>query len=115
PMKRRWWVAGTAVLGAALWLGLPELARKMEFFRVRRVEFIGVRYLAPETALEALELPALLNVFDDLEPFAERARGIPGVAAAEARRRLPGTLLIELVELPPVAMIHRRGRLVLMD
>ncbi|HLS48090.1 MAG TPA: FtsQ-type POTRA domain-containing protein, partial [Gemmatimonadales bacterium] len=114
-MKRRWIVAGTAALGVALWFGLPALARKMEFFRVRRVEFIGMRYLSPETTLEALELPAGLNVFDDLEPFAERARGIPGVAAASARRRLPGTLLIELDELPPVAMIHRRGRLVLMD
>src|SRR5690606_3894107 len=92
-MKRRWIVAGTAALGVALWFGLPALARKMEFFRVRRVEFIGMRYLSPETTLEAPELPAGLNVFDDLEPFAERARGIPGVAAAS----------------------DRRGRLVLMD
>jgi hypothetical protein len=28
---------------------------------------------------------------------------------------MPGTIVVELDELPPVAMIHRRGRLVLMD
>lgn len=114
-MKRRWRLLGAAAIAALLWWGLPALARRMDFFRVRRVEFVGMRHLAPQTALEALELPARLNVFESLDAIEARARGIPGVARAEVSRRMPGTLVVELEELPPVALIHRRGRLVLMD
>ena len=87
----------------------------MDFFRVRRVEFVGMRHLAPPAALEALALPARLNVFEPLDSIEARARRMPGIARAKVSRRLPGTLVVELEELPPVAMIHRRGRLVLMD
>ncbi|HEU5050394.1 MAG TPA: FtsQ-type POTRA domain-containing protein [Gemmatimonadales bacterium] len=114
-MSRRWIALGGVFAAAALWFALPALGRRMEFFRVRRVEFVGMRHLAPATALEALELPRSLTVFDDLEPIERRARSIPGITGVTVRRRLPGTLVVELTELPPVALIHRRGRLVLMD
>src|ERR671912_1834374 len=114
-MRRRWWLAGAVLAGALLWWAVPFIAMRMEFFRVRRVEFVGMRHLAPETALAARELPARLNIFADLDSIELRARAIPGVARAEVGRRMPGTLVVQLVELPPVAMIHRRGRLVFMD
>jgi cell division protein FtsQ len=114
-MTRRWRVAGAALLAALLWWAAPAIARRMEFFRVRRVEFVGMRHLAPETALEALALPTRLNIFDELDSIEVRARGIPGVARADVSRRMPGTLVVSVDELPPVALIHRRGRLVLMD
>lgn len=114
-MKRRWRLLGALAIAGVLWWGMPAVARRMEFFRVRRVEFVGMRHLAPATALEALALPPRLNVFEPLDSIAARADRIPGIARAEVSRRLPGTLVIELDELPPVAMIHRRGRLVLMD
>ena len=114
-MKRRWRLLGGVAIAGLLWWGVPALARRMDFFRVRRVEFVGMRHLAPEAALDALDLPERLNVFESLDSIEARARGIPGVAEAEVSRRLPGTLVVELAELPPVAMIHRRGRLVLMD
>jgi cell division protein FtsQ len=114
-MTRRWRLLGGAALAGLLWWGLPALARRMEFFRVRRVEFVGMRHLTPESALEALGLPARLNVFESLDSIEARAARIPGIARADVSRRLPGTLVVELEELPPVAMIHRRGRLVLMD
>lgn len=114
-MKRRWRLLGAALAAGVLWWGAPTRARRMEFFRVRRVEFVGMRYLAPETALAALQLPNRLNIFEELDSVAVRARGIPGVARADVSRRMPGTLVVELEETPPVALIHRRGRLVLMD
>ncbi|HEU4828601.1 MAG TPA: FtsQ-type POTRA domain-containing protein [Gemmatimonadales bacterium] len=114
-MKRRWRLLGAAAIAVLAWWGLPAVARRMDFFRVRRVEFVGMRHLAPRTALDALELPARLNVFESLDSIEARARGIPGVARAEVSRRMPGTLVVELEEVPPVALIHRRGRLVQMD
>ncbi|HEX6645156.1 MAG TPA: FtsQ-type POTRA domain-containing protein [Gemmatimonadales bacterium] len=114
-MKRRWRLLGGATIAAALWWGVPSVARRMTFFEVRRIEFVGMRHLAPETAVAALALPERFNLFESLDSVEARAAAIPGVARATVSRRLPGTIVVELDELPPVALIHRRGRLVLMD
>ena len=114
-MKRRWLTLGGAALGAALWFGGPGLGRKLEFFRVRRVEFAGMHHLKPAVALPALGLGRDASIFDNLDPVAERAARIGGVQAAEAGRRFPGTLVVRLREIPPVALVPRGSRLALMD
>ncbi len=114
-MKRRWQVVAAVAVGAALWFGLPALGRRTEFFRVRRVEFVGLRYGAPGPALDSLRLPERLTVFDDLAPVAQRARRIPGVTTARVERRLPGTLVLHVTERRPVAVVPVRGRLAYMD
>lgn len=114
-MKRRWLVAGAIGLAAALWFGGPIVARRVDFFRVRRVEFAGLRYQSPDAALRTLGIPRKLSLFDDLAGVRARAARIPGVIRADVSRRLPGTLVVRLVERQPVALVPRAGLLRLMD
>jgi cell division protein FtsQ len=114
-LKPGWVVLGAAALGLALWAGLPPALRHVGFFRVRRVEFAGLRYGDERELTRALGLAPGASVFDDLEPLAERILAVPGVAEAEVRRRIPGTIRVTLREREPVALAPGRGRLALMD
>ena len=113
-MKRRWGLGGV-VLVPVLWFGGPLAARQLDFFRVRRVEFVGLRYGSPETALAKLALPRSLNLFGNLDGVEKRAASIPGVRSARVSRRLPGTLVITVRERVPVALVPSNGTLRLMD
>ena len=113
-MKRLRWLAG-ALLVPVLWFGGPLAARKLDFFRVRRVEFVGLRYGSPETALRKLALPRELNLFADLAAVERHAAAIPGVRSVRVGRRLPGTLVITVRERVPVALVPNNGSLRLMD
>ncbi len=114
-MKAGWKSLAAAAAGAALWFGLPALGKRIEFFQVRRVEFVGLKYGNPQAALDSLRLPERFTVFDDLDPIAERALRVPGITAARAGRRLPGTLVLHVTERRPVAVVPARGRLAYMD
>ena len=37
-------VLGCVALAAGLWFGAPRLLARLDFFRVRRVEVVGLRY-----------------------------------------------------------------------
>lgn len=113
-MKWPWWVGG-ALLLPALWFGGPAAARQLDFFRVRRVEFVGLRYGSPDVALAKLALPRQLNLFADLAAIERRASAIPGVRSAKVGRRLPGTLVVSVRERVPVALVPSNGSLGLMD
>lgn len=63
----------------------------------------------------ALQLGPTASVFDDPAPLARRVYAMPGVAAVDVTRRLPGTLEIELAETAPVALASRGDRLALLD
>ncbi|MGH7508675.1 MAG: cell division protein FtsQ/DivIB [Gemmatimonadales bacterium] len=111
---------GSQLLGALLvlglvWAGAPRLLNRLEFFRVRRVEIAGLRYLAPARVMEALALDSSASVFDDLSSAGHRVRALPGVLSAQVSRRLPGTLEIVLVEAVPVALAPGNGGMALLD
>jgi len=114
-LKPGWKVLGGLGLGLALWFGLPGLLRGLDFFRVRRVEIAGLQYLDPAKVIAALKLSPKASVFDDPAPLRRRVYAMPGVNAVEVDRRLPGTLEVELVEAPPVALASRGDGLVLLD
>lgn len=114
-MKRGWKVLAAAAAGAAFWFGMPALGKRIEFFQVRRVEFVGLKYGDPRAALDSLHLPERFTVFDDLDPIAERALKVPGITSATAGRRLPGTLVLRVTERRPVALVPAGGRLAYMD
>ena len=91
------------VLLIPLWS--PLLLRQLSFFRVRRVEVVGVRYVDPREILDRLRIDTLASVWDDADPLADRVAGHPLVRHVEIDRRLPGTLVVRLVEHAPVALI----------
>ena len=85
---RGWRVAVGLVAVLAAWVLGPRLLGHVGFFRVREVTLVGVRYLVPDTVINALRLGPSASVFDDLDPLVERrtapASGAQGRAAESA-------------------------------
>ncbi len=113
---RRWWrpalmalAVGTA--GALVWFGAPTVLRRVGFFTVRRVEFVGVTAVRPADLLAAMQIPPRGSLFDELGPYQARVLAFPGIRSAEVHRRLPGTLVVEVTEARAVALAPRNGRL----
>lgn len=108
---------GGAVLGLMIvWMVAPLGLKRLEFFRVRQVELVGIRYLDADAVLAALRLDANASVFDDTEPLAERLRKMEGVADASVSRRPPGSLKVIVREIEPVAFFaDARGALAVVD
>ena len=102
--RARRWAIGLAALVTAWILG-PRLLRHVGFFRVRQVELVGVRYLAPDAVIGALHLAPRASVFDDLDRLTERLRGLPGIAEARVARRFPASLKVIVREEEAVALV----------
>jgi cell division protein FtsQ len=97
-------VAGSALL-VPCWLGAPLVLRRLPMFRVRQIELVGVRNLAPDVVIAALRLGPRASVFGDTRLLADRVRGLAGVAEARVVRRLPTVLSVELREVEPAALV----------
>jgi len=109
-------VRGLGAVGLVLALvGGFRVARTLAFFRVRRVELAGARYLTPAGVARALAIAPGRSVFDGTDSLRERVRGMLGVVEARVARRLPGTIRVTVREAEPVALAPRGGRLVLVD
>ncbi len=107
PAKKRYmvWGASCAVGVVALFFGLPLLLGTLDFFHVQRVQLEGARFLTPSAVIAALGADTTASVFDDAKEFAAKVEAIPLVAKARVRRRLPGTLVVTIVERTPVALV----------
>lgn len=114
-MSRRGRRVLLGVAAAGLLVVSPLVLREMAFFRVRRVEVVGARYLAPERIVEALGLAADQNLFDPLGDAAERVAAVPGVVRAGVGRRPPGTVRVTVVEREPAGLVPGRAGLVPVD
>lgn len=108
-------MVGALVLLPTLWFGGPRLLRHLDFFRLRRVEIIGLENGSAAAVLDALRIPAGASLFDDLEPIRRRAGKVPGVSHIEVSRRLPGTIRIEVSERAPVGLVDAGDGLRLID
>jgi cell division septal protein FtsQ len=108
-------VLGGLLAAVALGLVTPALLRRLEFFRVRRVEITGIQYLAPARIITAAGLGDRSSVFDDLLEAGRELKALPGVRSAQIKRRLPGTLEIVVEEAAPVALSPRGATLTLLD
>jgi len=111
---RRWRRGAAALLlvllASAPWWG-PRLLAQLAFFRVRRVELVGARYIAPRDILRRLAVDTLASVWDPTGPLQARVAAHPSVKAARVRRKLPGTLVVEVTEWTPVALVPTRDGL----
>lgn len=103
----RWGIGGVVACGALVLLvsQAPRLLRRLELFRVERVEVIGTRYLAPHQVLAASGITENSSVFDDPAPWLAALLAEPLVAEAEIEREFPGTLVVRVVEVEPVALV----------
>jgi len=102
----RWLVlAATAAALVGAGAAAPALLRRSDAFGVRRVEVVGTRFLAPHEALAWSGITAASSVFDDPETWRAALLRHVLVADAQVERRLPGTVVLRVVEAVPVALV----------
>jgi cell division protein FtsQ len=106
-------VVGLVLLASPLWG--PPVLRRLDFFRVRRVEILGTRYTAPGDLLDRLRVDTARSVWDPLEPLAARLRTHAQIESVTVTRRLPGTLVVRVKERHPVALVEAPGGLRAVD
>ncbi|MFW6078196.1 MAG: cell division protein FtsQ/DivIB [Gemmatimonadota bacterium] len=92
--------------GAAAIAFAPDLLRRWDVFRVRHVEVVGSRYVAPQTALERSGITGEANVFDDAAAWRRALMEHPVIEEVRIERRLPGTLVLRLREAEPIALVR---------
>ncbi|HEX7049153.1 MAG TPA: FtsQ-type POTRA domain-containing protein [Longimicrobiales bacterium] len=95
----------TAVVGlVAAAAQAPRLLRYIPAFRVEHVRVMGTRYLAPHEALALSGITRASNVFDDPAPWRAALMAHPLVSDVRIERELPGTLVLTVTEVEPVAL-----------
>jgi cell division protein FtsQ len=72
---------------------------------VRHVQVVGARYVQPREVLERLKVDTLASVWDPEAPLEARVATHPLVRDVHVGRKLPGTLVVHLVEHTPVALV----------
>jgi cell division protein FtsQ len=100
-------IVALLLAGSPFWA--PLLMRRMAFFHVKRIEILGARYVAPSDILARLHVDTMASVWDATSLIAARVMTHPEVERAEVRRKLPGTLVIEVTERVPVALVPAVG------
>jgi cell division protein FtsQ len=107
--SRRWrWallVIALLVLAASPLWG-PHVLRHLAFFRVRRVEILGARYTPPAELLDRLRVDTTRSVWDPLGPLEARIRSHAQIESVTVTRKLPGTLVVQVLERRPVALVN---------
>jgi cell division protein FtsQ len=107
--KRRWEKPAAIAVGVFLLILAPFWAplflRRLAFFRVRHVEVVGARYIQPRDVVERLNVDTLTSVWDPAGRLEARVRGHPLIREVRVGRRLPGTLVVRVVEHVPVALV----------
>jgi cell division protein FtsQ len=99
-------LAGVAVillLGAPFWG--PLVLRQLSFFRVRKVEIIGARYVPVSDIMDRLHADTTASVWDPTGPLVSRLASHPQLHTVTVRRKLPGTLVVEVQENLPIALV----------
>jgi len=91
------------LLASPLWG--PRALRHLAFFRVRKIEVNGLRYTPASEVLARLKVDTTRSVWDPLAPLAARVMEHPQVESATVSRKLPGTLVVDVTERRPVALV----------
>jgi hypothetical protein len=107
-MRRELKILLATVALPGLWTGADratEAVASLDTFRVTDVEVRGLRYLPRDEALGLLAVDAQTSVWADVDFVAEELRGHGLVREVRVRRRVPGTLIVEVSERRPVALV----------
>lgn len=108
-------ILGGVALVAFVWLGLPRIARRMDFFRVQKVDVRGLRNMRAADIVRQLPIRTGMSLYDPLDSIALAADSIPGVQQASVGRRWPGTMVITVTEADPVGLVMKGGKLQLVS
>lgn len=95
---------GIAVIATTPWWG-PRLLAEMSFFRLRRVQVVGARYLRADSIVALLGVDTTRSLWDETDELVARVRTHPQVSDVEISRRVPGTLVVTVTERVPVAFV----------
>jgi cell division protein FtsQ len=95
---------GIAVIATTPWWG-PRLLAEMSFFRLRRVQVVGARYLRADSIVALLGVDTTRSIWDETDELVARVRTHPQVSDVEIARRVPGTLVVTVTERVPVAFV----------
>lgn len=98
---------GTLAL-AALWeVGsrVPAALSSMQTFRVRTVDFRGLHFVTRADALADMKLSPTATVWTSTHMLAERLEADPMIRTARVTRRIPSTLIVDVVERHPIALV----------
>ncbi|WP_174292807.1 cell division protein FtsQ/DivIB [Sphingomonas bacterium] len=116
--------AGTALaLVAASWIGVPGMiggaiaeGASRAGFRVEQIEITGLHRMDRMTVYAvALDQKSTAMTRLDLDAVREKLLRYGWIADAHVSRRLPDTLLIDIVERAPAAVWQDKGELTLID
>jgi cell division septal protein FtsQ len=88
---------------------VPEALARVDYFEIHTIRVEGARWLTDADAEAAVGLAPGTNLWEDASVWVERLRAHPLVLEARARRRPPGTLLFEVTEREPVALLPTPG------
>jgi cell division protein FtsQ len=106
--RRLWRAAGAlgalSLTAASPWWG-PAALSELQFFRVRRVEVVGTIHLSPVEVYRRLGVDTTVSVWTETDALAARVAAHPQVREARVERRLPGTLVVRVLEKLPVALV----------
>ncbi|MBI3789343.1 MAG: FtsQ-type POTRA domain-containing protein [Gemmatimonadetes bacterium] len=108
-----WAGLGLVLLASPFW-GRAVL-RQMRFFNVRTVRVEGVRYVDPAVLVARLRVDTTVSLFADGDAWIARVNGHPQVDSVRIARELPGTLVLQVSERLPVALVPAAGGLVALD
>ncbi len=90
---------------AALLARAPGALARVAVFEVREVRLEGATFLPLDEAVAAAGIDEGASVWDDLDTWSAALREHPLVDEVRIRRRLPATLVLEIVERAPVALL----------
>lgn len=105
--RTRWLLlacAASAVTSVAA--GAPAMLRRMDSFKVERVEIRGTKYFGAYDALVLTGISRTSNVFDEFGPWRIRLLRHPMVLDAQIERELPNTIKVEITETEPLALVR---------
>lgn len=97
-------LCGVAATALVAWKA-PSALEHLDLFRVREIRVAGTRYLAADQVIAAAAVPPGASLWSDPTPWEEALRRHPLVRDARVRRRFPHTLVVQIVERRPVALL----------
>lgn len=116
-------LGGAILLGVASWFGLPGMIGTAVAegigragFRVEQVEVTGIKRADKMTVYAvALDQQSRAMPLVDLDKVRERLLEYGWIEDARVSRRMPDTLVVNIVERKPVAVWQHNGQLMLID